>query len=306
VTIPDFQSLMLPVLEATNDGGDHKGSALISMMSARFELSENEKAELLPSGRQRAIENRVHWAITYLAKCGLLERPRRGFARITSRGREVLKERPSRIDLRFLARFPELEQFRSRSRDAAPGETLPQGEPVPLIATPDERLRQAHLEIEAALRSDLLTRVIDQPPVFLENLVIDLLVAMGYGGVHGRGARLGKSGDGGVDGVIDQDALGLDRVYVQAKRYSDKPVTAGDIRSFFGSLDAVKAAKGVFITTSSFTRDAQEQAEKFTKRIVLIDGELLAGLMLKHGVGVRVEERIEVKKLDEDYFSEDE
>lgn len=306
MTIPDFQSLMLPVLEAANDGSDHKGSVLIQKMSDKFNLSEAERTEMLPSGRQRVIENRVHWAITYLAKCGLFERPRRGYVRIAQRGQEVLKERPSRIDLKFLAQFPELEQFRSRSKNSTSGEQAQHEESAPLIATPDERLRQANEEIGAALRAELLRRVIDQPPVFLEGLVVDLLVAMGYGGVHGRGTRLGKSGDGGVDGVIDQDALGLDRVYVQAKRYTDKPVTASDVRSFFGSLDGVKAAKGVFITTARFTKDAREQAEKFTKRIVLIDGELLAEHMTKHGVGVRVEERIEVKKLDEDYFSEDE
>lgn len=304
--IPDFQSLMLPVLEVAADGEDHAGSSLIAAMSDRFGLTEAERAELLPSGRQPTIANRVHWAITYLAKCGLLERPRRGFARITARGREVLAERPARVDLKYLSRFPELERFRAGSVEGG-RETHVEVEPTAAqSATPDERLRQAHQEIEAALRADLLARVLAQPPAFFEGVVVDLLVAMGYGGSHGRSARLGGAGDGGVDGVIDQDALGLDRVYVQAKRYTDKPVTPADIRNFFGSLDAMKAAKGVFITTSTFTRDAREQAEKLTKRIVLIDGEQLAARMLQFGVGVRVEERVEIKKVDEDYFSADE
>jgi restriction system protein len=214
-------------------------------------------------------------------------------------------EHPARVDLKYLSRFPELERFRAGAGD---GERVSQlnAEPTPQAATPDERLRQAHQEIEAALRADLLARVLAQPPAFFEGLVVDLLVAMGYGGTHGRSARLSGAGDGGVDGVIDQDALGLDRVYVQAKRYTDKPVTPADIRNFFGSLDAMKAAKGVFITTSSFTRDAREQADKLTKRIVLIDGEHLAARLLQFGVGVRVEERVEIKKIDEDYFSDDE
>ena len=301
--IPDFQSLMLPVLEVAADGQDHAGSALIAAMADRFGLTEAERAELLPSGRQQTIANRVHWAITYLAKCGLLERPRRGFARITARGREVLAERPARVDLKYLARFPELERFRAGEGERTPAPVI---EPAATTATPDERLRQAHQEIEATLRADLLARVLAQPPAFFEAVVVDLLVAMGYGGSHGRSARLGGAGDGGVDGVIDQDALGLDRVYVQAKRYTDKPVTPADIRNFFGSLDAMKAAKGVFITTSSFTRDARDQAEKLTKRIVLIDGEQLAARMLQFGVGVRIEERVEIKKIDEDYFSQDE
>lgn len=303
--IPDFQSLMLPVLEVAADGQDHAGSALIAAMSDRFGLTEAERSELLPSGRQPTIANRVHWAITYLAKCGLLERPRRGFARITQRGRDVFAERPPRVDLKYLSRFPELERFRAGSVD---GERTPAPdvETTAQAATPDERLRQAHQEIEAALRADLLARVLAQPPAFFEAVVVDLLVAMGYGGAHGRSARLGGAGDGGVDGVINQDALGLDRVYVQAKRYADKPVAPADIRNFFGSLDAMKAAKGVFITTSTFTRDAREQAEKLTKRIVLIDGEQLAARMLQFGVGVRIEERVEIKKIDEDYFSADE
>lgn len=298
--IPDFQSLMLPVFEAAADGQDHDGSSLIAAMADRFGLTEAERAELLPPGRQPTIANRVHWAITYLAKCGLLERPRRGFARITARGREVLAERPGRVDLKYLARFPELERFRAGEGERAPAPVI---EPAATTATPDERLRQAHQEIEATLRADLLARVLTQPPAFFEAVVVDLLVGMSYGGSHGRSARLGGAGDGGVDGVIDQDALGLDRVYVQAKRYTDKPVTPADIRNFFGSLDAMKAAKGVFITTSSFTRDARDQAEKLTKRIVLIDGEQLAARMLQFGVGVRIEERVEIKKIDEDYFS---
>jgi len=306
MTIPDFQSLMLPILEIASDERDHASRSLVEAISDRFNLSSEERSQRQPSQRQTTIYNRVHWAITYLAKCGLLERPQRGLARITKRGKEALSERPEKINLKFLTRYPELEAFRSVKSVAPNNKQADANVPeVSAVLTPDERLREAHREIEATLRSDLLARVLSEPADFFETVVVDLLVAMGYGGTFGRSTRLGKSGDGGLDGVVNQDALGLDRVYVQAKRYSTNKVSAGDIRNFFGGLDAVKASKGVFITTSEFTHEARSQAEKFSKRIVLMDGQTLAAHMVQYGVGVRVEERVEIKKVDEDYFADE-
>jgi restriction system protein len=298
--VPDFQSITLPFLKAVADGKDHAAQELAASLAVHFNLSQDDLLELLPSGRQTRFANRVHWAATYLYKCGLLERPKRGVVRITERGHEVLADDPTRLDLRYLARFPELAAFRSAEVESseAVGEAV-----ATAVATPDERLREAHREIVATLKAELLGRVLEQTPTFFEWLVVELLVAMGFGGAHGRKAHLGRSGDDGVDGVVDQDALGLDRVYVQAKRWRPgASVGAGEVRNFFGSLDAHKASKGVFITTSSFTRDAIDTAERLTKRIVLIDGNALAELMIRFGVGVRVEEKFEVQKIDEDFF----
>jgi restriction system protein len=275
-------------------------------MADRFGLSGEERERLLPSGRQTLIGNRTHWAITYLAKTDLLERTRRGFVRITERGRATLSERPVRIDLKYLSRFPEFGAFHARRNTQANGD-----EPVLELvekkgATPDELIRSAHAQIDAALREELVSRILTSPPAFFERLIVRLLVAMGFGGQYGASAEaIGRAGDGGLDGVIDQDALGLDRVYLQAKRYArDNAVGPNAIRDFFGSLDIAKAAKGVFITTSTFTRSARETAERLGKRIVLIDGEQLAALMIRYDVGVRIEETFHIKKVDEDFFLE--
>lgn len=299
--VPDFQTLLLPVLTSTSDGMEHRTSDIVNRMSDEFELTADERSELLPSGRQARMTNRVHWAITYLARTKLLERTRHGYVRITDRGRTTVGENLPRIDLAYLDRFPELAEFRGGGESSTEVEQPSQ---VASTATPDERLRAAHSEIVASLKSELLARVMAQSPLFFERLVVELLVAMGFGGTHGKAAQLGGAGDGGVDGVVDQDALGLDRVYVQAKRWQGNPVGPGQIRDFFGSLDAMKASKGVFITTSKFTSDARETAERLTKRIVLIDGEALADLMVRYSVGTRTEETVEIKKVDEDFFIE--
>ena len=307
MTIPGFQDVMLPVLQATSAGGEIRTGDLIRRMEDQFELTTEERETLLPSGRQSVIANRTHWAITYLAKTGLLERTRRGYVRITDRGRTVLQERPARVDLEFLTRFPELDVFRSARRT---GSELDDVQPPELLrssdATPDELIRSAYTSIDAALRELLLSRILKSPPAFFERLIVRLLVAMGFGGqVDGTAEALGRSGDDGVDGVIDQDALGLDRVYLQAKRYAPgNPVGAGAIRDFFGSLDIAKASKGVFITTSSFSKSAQETAGRLGKRIVLLDGDQLAALMIRYDVGVRIEETFHIKKIDEDFFLE--
>ncbi|HZR89957.1 MAG TPA: restriction endonuclease [Bradyrhizobium sp.] len=301
-TIPDYQSLMLPVLRAVEVGEARVGD-VVERLAGELRLSGAARAILLPSGRQTLFANRVHWAKTYLTKAGLVESTRRGHFRITARGRDVLAAQPERIDNRFLTRFEEFRQFTDRT-EVRSEETPSPGPDVVADQTPDEIMRAAHRRIEAALAQDLLDRVCTAPPDFFERLIVNLLLAMGYGGSAAEAGRaLGRSGDDGVDGVIDQDALGLDRVYIQAKRYAPgNTVGPSAIRDFFGSLDRHKAAKGLFVTTSTFTASARETADYLSKRIVLMDGEYLARLMIRHNIGCRIEETLHLKKMDEDFF----
>ncbi len=290
---------MRPVLVEASKAPEVRTSDLVDRMSEQFRLSDEEKVQLLPSGKQAVIANRTHWAIAYLSKTKLLERVRRAHYAITDRGRQAVADSPDRIDLKYLARFPELAEFRG-GRGQGGNETAV----AKTDATPDEVIRATFEEIDANLRAQLIDRILRGKPDFFERLVVRLLVAMGFGGQHGLVAEaIGRSGDGGIDGVIDQDALGLDRVYVQAKRYvADNTVGSGAIQAFFGSLDAVKAGKGVFLTTSSFTKGAREMAERLSRRIVLVDGEMLTSLMIRYDVGVRIEETYHLKKIDEDFF----
>jgi len=284
--------------------GEVRISEVVRQLADELSLSEEDRSELLPSRRQAVFDNRVRWAKTYLTKAGLIESTRRAHFRITDRGRQALAENPDRIDNNYLSQFPEFEEFRSRSTDARQERLPTTEESAPEDRTPDEIMRSAHQEVELSLRQELLDRVIAAPPDFFERLIVNLLVAMGYGGsLEDAGRALGKSGDGGVDGVIDQDALGLDRVYIQAKRYQQgNTVGGGEIRDFFGSLDRFKAAKGLFVTTSDFTKDARETAGLLSKRIVLIGGDQLAALMVRYDVGCRAEETLYVKTVDEDFF----
>ncbi len=303
MAVPDYQSLMLPVLMSAANG-EVRISEVVRQLADELSLSEEDRSELLPSRRQAVFDNRVRWAKTYLTKAGLIESTRRAHFRITDRGRQALAENPDRIDNNYLSQFPEFEEFRSRSTDARQERLPTPEESAPEDRTPDEIMRAAHQEVELSLRQELLDRVIAAPPDFFERLIVNLLVAMGYGGsLEDAGRALGKSGDGGVDGVIDQDALGLDRVYIQAKRYQQGNTVGGrEIRDFFGSLDRFKAAKGLFVTTSDFTKDARETAGLLSKRIVLIGGDQLAALMVRYDVGCRAEETLYVKTVDEDFF----
>jgi restriction system protein len=303
MTIPDFQTLMLPVLQLASEG-ETRISDAVDRLANDFALSLEERSQLLPSGRQTTFANRVHWAKSYLGKAGLIELTRRAHFKITDKGRSVLSEKPTRIDIHFLGQFPEFQQFRETERQtisvAGGGEVQND-----TTLTPDEVMRTAHRQLDATLAGDLLEKIAAGTPAFFESLVIRLLIAMGYGGTTTdiEKALVGGSGDGGIDGVIDQDALGLDRIYVQAKRYKDgNNVGAGAIRDFFGSLDRFKANKGLFVTTSTFSPSARETAELLSKRIVLIDGAQLAHLMIRHDVGCRVEETLHIKKLDEEFF----
>ncbi len=295
---------MLPVLGISAVSEVRIGDA-VDRLADQLKLSPDERSQLLPSGKQTLFGNRVHWAKTYLSKAGLLESTRRGYFRITERGRQVIASNPTRIDNQFLNQFAEFRQFKERSAES-PATDAATAEPafVNLTETPDEVMRAAHKQIEGSLASDLLDRVRAAPSAFFERLIVNLLLSMGYGGsTADAGRALGRSGDDGVDGVIDQDALGLDRVYIQAKRYAEgNNIGSAAIRDFFGSLDRHKAAKGLFVTTSTFSPAAKETAEFLSKRIVLIDGQQLARLMIRHNVGCRVEDVLHIKKVDEDFF----
>lgn len=300
MAIPDFQTLMLPVLKASASG-EVKISEVVIGLGSELGLSAEELSELLPSGKQTTFANRVNWAKSYLGKAGLITLTRRGYFQASERGKQVLASPPERISIKFLETFPEFIAFRAASNEAT---TAPQPEQSSLKdLTPDEVIRAAHAELTESLGAELLSKILAAPPDFFERLVVQLLVAMGYGGsAIDAGKALGKSGDGGVDGVIDQDALGLDRIYVQAKRYADSRVSSGEIRDFFGSLDRFKATKGLFVTTSTFSAAAKETAELLSKRIVLVDGPTLTRLMIRFDIGCRVEETIQIKKLDEEFF----
>ncbi len=305
MVVPYFQAMMLPVLRAAR-AGDIRLSDIEPIVADELALSEEDRNEALPSGGQTRLRNRIHWAGTYLAKAGLLSRPRRGYLAITDRGRRVLDSNPPKIDIPFLTQFEEFRSFKTRTRRVEDEGTT---DVVDIVEesdqeTPDDIMRAAHRRIEDALAQELIERILAGTPAFFERLIVRLLLAMGYGGsMVDAGKVLGRSGDDGVDGVIDQDALGLDRVYVQAKRYRPgNNVGSGAIRDFFGSLDRHKAAKGLFVTTSTFSPSARETAEYLSKRIVLVDGDQLATLMIRHGVGCRVEDTLYIKKIDEDFF----
>jgi restriction system protein len=310
MAIPDYQTLMLPVLKVAGDGQLHRIGDVINQLAVEFGLTEEEKQQILPSGMQLTFANRVGWAKTYLVQAGLLEATKRAHFKITDRGRKALAQGPPRIDNEYLSQFAEFIQFRERGRVPGGAESTyaVDAPKVPLPPeTPDELLRSTVRQIETALRKELLDRILAAPPVFFEGLIVALLLAMGYGGSREEAGKIvGRSGDGGIDGVIDQDALGLDRVYVQAKRYGmENPVSEPEIRAFSGSLGAAKANKGVFVTTSYFTQPAQNFAERHPFKIVLIDGERLAALMIRHNVGVRIDETLYLKKMDEDFFVEE-
>lgn len=300
---------MLPVLKAA--ASEVRLSDLVARLADEFRLTDDEKNQLLPSGRQRTLANRTGWAKTYLSKAGLIKTTRRGYFEATDRGREILKRnpQPQRIDIAFLSQYPEFEEFRRAGRDDE--QSGPEPPITEVVAdsneTPDELLRATYVEIEKALRAELLERILQASPAFFEDTIITLLVSMGYGGSReGAGRAIGRSGDNGLDGVIDQDPLGLDRVYVQAKRYKpDNGVSEPDIRGFAGSLEGAKATKGVFVTTSYFTSQARAFVERLTRRIVLVDGQQLAQLMIRHDVGVRIEDTLYIKKIDEDFFTSD-
>jgi len=313
--IPGYQAFMGPFLEIANqaNGKEVKLRDVIQQLVEQFELSEADRAEKLPSGKQSVLDNRVGWAKTYLVKAGLLEATRRSHVVITPRGIAALQQTDSKIDNQYLNQFAEFAEFKQSSSgtESVTPDTKANKESTVLSnsldeSTPDETLRSAFKSINNALAQDILARTRKVSPAFFEQLLIELLLAMGYGG-SGEGAAhaLGKSGDNGIDGVIDQDPLGVDQIYIQAKRYNEgKNIGAGDIRDFFGALNLKRAQKGIFITTSDFTASAIETAQNLGGRIVLINGRELAGLMLRYNVGCRTEQVLHLKKIDEEFFEE--
>lgn len=306
MAVPDFQTLMLPILRLAATG-EIKSSSAIVAMADQFSLSDEERKELLPSGRQSKIANRVHWAVTHLAKAGLLNRPRRGHFALSPQGGKVLASNPERIDLNFLNQFAEFREFRA----GGSGEEQAQTETDQIILsilreTPDERIENAYRDLNSTLQSELLDRVLGLSFESFEHLIIDLMLAMGYG-ADGSGKHLGKTNDGGVDGIITEDILGLDVIYLQAKRYKDgNTIGVEKIREFAGVLDERRVTKGVFVTTSHFAPKAKDYAASSPKRLILIDGKELASLMVRYNVGVRSARTIEIKRIDAEYFDDTE
>ena len=303
--VPGYQEFMLPLVEIAADGNEHYVADALNTIADRFGLTEADKEILLPSGAQTRLYNRVTWAVTYLSKSLLIEKTGRGRFRITERGKSVLADKPNRIDNKYLERFDEYRIFKTKkgNKEIAEFDHIASNHAVDdSDVTPDELIDSAYKELRGTLADELLQRVRSGSPKFFEHLVVDVLVAMGYGGSRfDAGQVVGKSGDGGIDGVIKEDRLGLDMVYIQAKRV-ESDIGPAAIREFVGSLGEQRAHKGVFITSGGFTDGAKQAASKAHSRIVLIDGEQLAEFMIDHGVGVTDYKSYVVKKIDSDYF----
>ena len=301
MSIPDFQTIMLPLLEVARDGQEHYIHDAADKLSLNFKLTEEEKTKLLPSGQQPRFFNRVSWARTYLKKAGLIEYPKRGYFKITSRGEDILNSRPSRIDMKFLKQFPEYIEFKQTTRKNGGEEET---EDIENELTPEEALEEAYQKIRDDLSTELLGYVVNSTPGFFEKLVVELLVSMGYGGSRREAARaVGQSGDEGIDGIIDEDRLGLDTIYIQAKKWKgDTSIGRPEIQKFVGALQGQRAKKGIFITTSHFTKTAKEYVKNIDTKVVLIDGARLTELMIDYGVGVAHSTTYEIKSLDTDYF----
>ena len=306
MAIPDYQSVMLPLLRYAADEQEHSVREAIEALADQFRLTEKDRKELLPSGWQATFDNRVGWARTYMKKAGLLESPRRSYFKITYRGLQALKTAPESINNGFLQQYPEFREFRTRSTTKA-ANTKPGAEPEVTQdseQTPREAMENAYDAIRAQLAGELLDQIMSSSPRFFETLVVDLLVNMGYGGTRrDAGEAVGGSGDEGIDGIIKEDRLGLEVVYIQAKRWKDV-VQRPEIQKFVGALRGQNARKGVFITTSDYSRGARQFAEGLQDKVVLIDGGMLSGLMIDHGVGVTPEATYEIKRVDSDYFNE--
>jgi len=296
--------LMLPVLKLAADGEEHKFSQAVEELADEFNLSAEEINELLPSGSQAVFNNRVGWARSYLKQAGLLASPKRGFFTITPKGIELLATNPEKIDISVLEQFPEFIEFKNRKKEKNDTTSQPEESAVQdSTQTPEDALASAYNQLRAALETEVINTVKDASPFFFERLVVDLLVIMGYGGSRqDAGRALGKSGDGGIDGIINEDRLGLDVIYIQAKRWEGS-VGRPEIQKFAGALQGQRARKGVFITTSFFTKEAIEYVSLIESKIILIDGEHLSRLMVEHNIGVSTVGQYEVKKLDSDYFN---
>jgi len=299
--VPSYEDFMLPMLHAIDDGKIHPINEVINELSIVFNLSDEDKKELLPSGKMPVYRSRIGWAKTYLKKAGLIDNSIRGKVKITERGTRVLQSKPERIDSQFLIQYDEFRTFMNGTKTEVLDTVIPK------IISPEERLQQSYQEIKNSLASDLLDQILSMSPAFFEKLVVELLVAMGYGGsLREAGMILGKSGDGGVDGLIKMDKLGIDEIFIQAKRWDrTNSVSSVDIRNFIGALTIKGSKKGVFITTSKFTKEALSVSQQHNFKVALIDGEKLVNLMIEYNLGVSTYEQYSIKKIDSDYFSED-
>jgi restriction system protein len=297
---------MLPLLKLISDKKEHNLKELIEILAKDFQLTEEERAELLPSGQSFVFSNRAGWARTYLKKAGLINSPKRGFLQITERGLSVLQRSPSKIDLHLLKEFPEFVEFQNSKKedDTALSKEESNIESISR-QTPQELIDSAYQSIRSSLAQELLERIKGLAPVFFEKLVLDLLLKMGYGGsIKDAGRSTKLTNDEGIDGIIKEDKLGLDFIYIQAKRWTDTPVGRPDIQSFVGALDGQRASKGIFITTSTFANTAREYVKTISKKVILVDGNELSEYMIDYGLGVSTIQTFEIKRIDSDYFEE--
>ncbi|NIE67054.1 restriction endonuclease [Burkholderia sp. Ax-1719] len=310
MSIPDYQSLMLPFLRAIANGQEHRFREVVELLANEHQLSDEKRNTLLPSGTAPVFDNRVGWARTYLKQAGIVESQRRGYVNITERGKTLLAQNPCRIDNKSLDVYPEFIAFRQRRSSETRSAVMPMqqsGDHAPENdeSTPEEAFALAYQRLRANLEVELLDQVKSSTPAFFERLVVDLLVAMGYGGSRqDAGSVLGRSGDGGIDGTIKEDKLGLDVIHIQAKKW-EGAVGRPEIQKFAGALQGQRANKGVFITTSTFTREAKDYAGFIASKIILVDGDQLVKLMVDHNVGVSTVTSFHVKKVDSDYFEGD-
>lgn len=303
MSVPDYQSIMLPLLKQIGDNKEYKMSEIIDILADHFNLNQDDRRELLPSGKQTVFSNRVAWAKTYLKKAGLIDSPKRASIIITTRGQDVLKQKLERIDVKFLKQYSEFlvfQNLRSSEENEVDTEEI-------ITKTPEETLETAYQRIRKSLGEEIINKVIEQKPDFFEKLVVELLVRMGYGGsMKDAGKAIGKTNDEGIDGTIKEDKLGLDIIYIQAKRWKPGTIVGRpEIQKFVGALAGQGAKKGIFITTSSFSKDALEYQPKNETKVVLIDGSQLAQLMIDYNLGVAPVNSYEIKRIDNDYFEED-
>lgn len=304
IMIPNYQECMLPLLQFSSDEKAHTVSEAAAHISDFFELTQDEREQMLPSGVQTIIFNRVGWARTYLKKAGLLEDPQRGTFQITQRGLDLLKENPQEINTKFLYRYEEFINFRTKHTDNEKAQNILQND-VNSNATPEESIEFGFQKLKESLAQDIISKIMDCSPRFFERLVVELLVKIGYGGtLKEAGQVLGKSGDGGIDGIIKEDKLGLDVIYIQAKRW-ENVVDRPEIQKFAGALLGQKAKKGIFITSSWFTNEAIDFVKNLDNKIILIDGEMLTDLMIECGLGVSTYKSYDLKRIDLDYFSDE-
>ena len=307
MAVPDFQSLMLPVLKTLSTGKETTVDEMRKKVALAINLTQEDLRELLPRSKQTIFTNRISWAIVYLRHAELAEKIRRGVYRLTSEGEILLSRNNTGINMKTLENYPSYINWRQRKNTAETKTNTPTPHTENTSLTPEELMESAAREINSTLADEILERVQNAAPEFLERIVANLLTAMGYGGGDPKKAKVtGGTGDGGIDGIIREDSLGLDEIYLQAKKYATgRTVGENDLRNFAGAIDTANTTKGVFVTTSSFTKKAIAYVEKSPKRIILINGKELARLMIEHGIGIRLKTEYKVNRIDEDYFDSD-